>query len=198
MKKKVFIAVALIVAFFVGYFASNFYYLVLKSSIEKELKTFYELILPGTTAEVMNLKEESGLYKMLVKIVSTSGISYQEGYVTKDGKLLSTLDSTILVETSVNQIEKQKNFVNCLYDKNVRIFGFSNETIPGGPATILQLSILGRIYSPKLFVSCDGQFVQQCITAGISMVPSIVISGNIESTEVKTIDWFENKTGCKL
>lgn len=198
MKKRIaVVTVLVIVAFFIGYFASNLYFLLFRSSIEREIKSFYELVVPGSTAEVVNLKEDSGVYKILVRVTSAGTVSYQEGYVTKDGKLLSMADSTILVENSVNQIEKQKNFVNCLYDKGVRIFGFSNQTIPGGPATILQLNILGRIYSPMLFVSCDGQFLQQCINTGISQVPSVVVGGNIEPG-VKAIDWFENKTGCKL
>jgi hypothetical protein len=145
----------------------------------------------------MSLNEQSGVYRILVKINSGGTISYQEGYITKDGKLLSMSDSTILVESSIDQVEKQKDFVNCLYDKGVRIFGVSNQTTQGGVATIYQLNILGRIYSPKLFVSCDGQFVQQCINAGISQVPSIVLGGNIDPG-IKTVEWFQTKTGCKL
>jgi hypothetical protein len=196
-RAKIVIVVALIAGFFIGYFASSLYFFIFKSSTEQKIKTFYELVLPGSSAEVMSLKEESGLYKVLVKITSAGSVSYQEGYLTKDGKLLSMSDSTILVETSVKQIEKQKIFVKCLKDKDVRIFGINNQTVPGGVATILQLNILGRIYSPEIFINCDGQLAQQCINAGISQVPSVVVGGNIE-TGVKTIDWFESKTGCKL
>ena len=189
--------VLLIVGIFIGYFAQNVSYYLSRPEIEQKVKSFYELISPGTTAEVMSLKEESGVYKLFVKVSSTAGVSYQEVYVTKDGKLLSTADSTILVENSIKQVETQKNFVNCLYDKGVRIYGITNQTIQGGVATILQLNILGRIYSPKLFVSCDGQLAQQCINAGVSQVPSVIVGNQIEPG-VKVIDWFVNKTGCIL
>jgi hypothetical protein len=198
MKKKIAIlALVLAVGLLIGYFAASIYHYIFRSAIEQKIKTFYELLVPGSTVEVLNLNEQSGVYKMLIKINSGGTASYQEGYITKDGKLLSMSDSTILVENSINQMEKQKNFVNCLYGKGVKIFGISNQTVPGGPETISQLNILGRIYSPKLFVSCDGQLVQQCINAGISQVPSAVVGGNIDSG-IKTIDWFQNKTGCKL
>jgi hypothetical protein len=198
MKKNIAIlTIFLIAGLLIGYFATNIYYYIFRSSTERKIKTFYELLLPGATAEVMSLNEQSGVYRILVKINSGGTISYQEGYITKDGKLLSMSDSTILVESSIDQVEKQKDFVNCLYDKGVRIFGVSNQTTQGGVATIYQLNILGRIYSPKLFVSCDGQFVQQCINAGISQVPSIVLGGNIDPG-IKTVEWFQTKTGCKL
>jgi hypothetical protein len=198
MKKKIAIlAVFLVAGLLIGYFATSIYYYIFRQDIERKIKTFYELLLPGTTAEVVSLNEQSGVYRIFVKINSGGTISYQEGYITKDGKMLSMADSTILVESSINQVEKQKEFVNCLYDSGVRIFGISNQTTQGGVATIYQLNILGSIYSPKLFVSCDGQFAQQCINAGISQVPSVVISGNVDPG-IKTIEWFQTKTGCKL
>ena len=198
MKKKIAIlTLVFVLGLLLGYFATNIQYYFFKSSVEQKIKTFYELLLPGSTAEVMSLNEQNGVYKILVKIDSAGTISYQEGYVTKDGKLLSMSDSTILVESSIDQVEKQKDFANCLYDSGVRIFGISNQTTQGGLATVYQLNILGSIYSPKLFVSCDGQFAQQCINAGISEVPSVVIGGNIDPG-IKTVDWFQTKTGCKL
>lgn len=202
LKKFIIIGVILVVVVFAAYLTLNFnltgrFVSTSQSSPEEKIKTFYELVFPGTTADVVSFKEESGLYKVLVKIVSSTQTSYQEIYVSKDGKLLSTADSTILLENSINQIESQKNFVNCLYDKGVRIFGISNQTTQGGIATLLQLNVLGKIYSPKLFVSCDGILVQQCINVGITQVPSVII-GNTINPGVKTIDWFVTKTSCKL
>lgn len=197
MKRASLIIGLFLLGIVIGYFVSNFTYFFARAQTENKIKTFYELILPGSTAEVMSLKEESGMYRALVKVTSSTGVSYPEVYVTKDGKLLSTLDSTILLETSVKQIEQQKNFVNCLYGKGVRIYGLANQTTQGGVATLLQLNVLGRIYSPKLFVSCDDVLVQQCIDAGVYQVPSVVM-GNYTEPGVKDINWFESKTGCKL
>jgi len=195
-RMPIIIGVVLIVGIVIGYFVSNFSFGP-NLSVEQKVKNFYELALPGTTAEVVNLKEESGVYKALIKMTNPNGINYQEVYVTKDGKLLSPADSTILVEGSIEQIGKSKNFVDCLYDKGVRIYGLSNQSTQGGVATTLQLNLLGIIYSPKLFVSCDDQFAQQCINIGVSQVPSVVIGKNIDAG-MKTMDWFVNKTGCKL
>jgi len=197
MKKTYFLGLMLILGILVGYFVSNLPFILTTQTVEQKVKNFYELALPGTTAEVVNLKEESGVYKALIKMTNPNGINYQEVYVTKDGKLLSPVDSTILVEGSIEQIGKSKNFVDCLYDKGVRIYGLSNQSTQGGVATTLQLNLLGIIYSPKLFVSCDDQFAQQCINIGVSQVPSVVIGKNIDAG-MKTMDWFVNKTGCKL
>jgi hypothetical protein len=198
--KKHYFALTLIFGIVIGFLVSNFIIPMLyKSAAEQKVKKFYELIFPDSKAEIISLKEESGIYKILVKITSAGTVSYQEAYVTKDGKLLSTSESTILVESSIEQIEKSKNFVDCLFNKGVRIYGVLNQTEnqQGAQATLLQLNLLGRFYSPRLYVSCDAELVQQCLDKGITIVPSVVIGKDIEPG-VKTIDWFENKTGCKL
>lgn len=195
----VFILISLVIGAVIGFLIFNYSTLFLKFDTEQKVKRFYELVFPDSRVEIVSLKEESGLYKVLAKITSAAGISYQEAYVTKDGKLLAATDSTILVESSIEQIGKAKDFVDCLFDKGVRIYGLLNQTAnPAGvQATLLQLNILGRLYSPKLYVSCDRELVQQCLNKGITTVPSVVIGENIESG-LKTIDWFVNKTGCKL
>lgn len=193
----------LILGFIIGFITSfiflNYSYLIFQSKVESQIKKFYELVYPDSKVEVIDLKEESGLYKAILKITAPTGTSYQEAYITKDGKLLTTTDSAIMVESSIEQIEKSKNFVNCLFDENVRVYGVLNQTenLQGAQATLLQLNLLGRLYSPKLFVSCDGVFVQQCLDKGITQVPSVVVDSVVE-TGIKTIDWFENQTGCKL
>jgi hypothetical protein len=91
-----------------------------------------------------------------------------------------------------------KSFVECLDSKGLKIYGVLNQTEnpQGATATLLQLNILG-VYSSKLYVSCDGSFVQNCISAGVTQVPSVVFGGRVEAG-VKTIEWFESVTGCKF
>jgi hypothetical protein len=113
----------------------------------------------------------------------------REVYATKDGKLVT--ESLIFVEKSIQQIESLKNFVDCLDKESVRIYGISNHT-----ATLLQLNVLG-IYSGKLYVACDGAFVSRCVDAGVQQVPSVVVGKSV-SPGVKTLDWFEQQTKCKL
>lgn len=159
-----------------------------KNEVSNKIKTLYELANPGTSVEILTLTEESGLYKALIKATSPSGTNYAEVYVTKDGKLLT--QNVIFVEQSIEQIKRLKSFVDCLHSKGVKIYGLNNQT-----ATLLQLNVLG-IYSTKLYVSCDGASVQNCVQAKVDQVPAVVFGNRVEPG-VKTIDWFESVTGCK-
>ncbi|MDI6806961.1 MAG: hypothetical protein QMD14_04090 [Candidatus Aenigmarchaeota archaeon] len=191
------IVTILIVAVVVGILAWSFLKPVPKEKIRDEIKRFYELAIPGTTVEVVSLEEESGIYKAVVKLSAVGVIpSYREAYVTKDGEIIT--ENVIYMKRSSEQIEKLKSFVDCLSDKGVRIFGMLNATASpqGAQATTLQLNLLGR-YSWKLYQSCDGPNLQACVDAGITEVPSVVIGRRIEAG-VKTVDWFEQQTGCKL
>jgi hypothetical protein len=188
-KSVAFIVVALLVGIAIGFLSTIVMPLLYRQDVTNKVESLYELANPGVSVEVMNILEESGLYKVLLKSVGPTGTNYAEVYVTKDGKLLT--ESVVFVERSIAQIEGMKNFVDCLVEKGVKIYGLGNQT-----ATLLQLNILGR-YSPKLFVSCDGEFVKRCTDAGVQEVPSVVIGDKIEPG-VKTADWFAQQTGCKL
>jgi len=159
-----------------------------KAEVSKKIKDLYELANPGTTAEVISMSGEDGLYKAVIKLTGAGGTNYAEVYATKDGKLLTL--NIIFVEEATGQIKRLKDFVDCLDSKGVRIYGLNNQT-----ATLLQLNILG-IYSTKLYVSCDEELVQNCIAAKVTQVPSVVFSTGIEPG-IKTIQWFEQAIGCK-
>jgi len=162
----------------------------------ESVKALYELANPGTTFEITAVTESSGVYKVLLKSVGTSGTNYNAVYITKDGKLLSP--SVILVENSTAQLSKTKGFVDCLNEKNVRIFGVLNDSFsPQGAATTsLQLQALG-IYSGKIYISCDGANLQSCITLGISEVPSVLYDNTLYPG-ARDIPWFEQLSGCKF
>ena len=202
-KSYYYLVLILLAGIIIGFLIADFIVPVFyKSILDQKVKTLYELAFPGTQVEILSSKEESGLYKFDLKLTSTTGPFYQEFYVTKDGKLLDVSGSTINpidIETFISDIEKSKNFVDCLFGKGLKIYGVLNQTAnaQGAQATLIQLSLLGRFYSPKLYVSCDGDLVQQCLSSGINQVPSVVFNNQIEAG-IKTIDWFENKTGCKL
>ena len=166
------------------------------SSVSESVKKLYELANPAATFEVVAVTETSGLYKVLLKSVSSSGTVYSDVYVTKDGKFLSP--SVILVENSTEQILKTKGFIDCLYDNNVRVFGILNNTLsPQGAATTgLQLQVLG-MYSGKIYVSCDGPNLESCIKAGISEVPSVLYNNTLYPG-AKELPWFEQISGCKF
>jgi hypothetical protein len=161
--------------------------------VEESIKTLYELSNPGSTVEVLSLTDDSGLYKAVVKVVGPSGTKFAEAWVTKDGKYLT--QSVIFVKDSVKQIEQGKNFIDCLHSNGLRIYGVTNESTQAGIATLMQLNTLG-IYSPRIFVSCDGDLLPNCLVAGITQAPTTVY-GNDSYAGVLTIEQLSSITSCK-
>ncbi len=193
-KFTIVLIVALIVSI-AGPFAWDMFFNSSASAGEK-VKTLYELANPGVTFEVLSATEESGMYKIALKFATASGTNFNEVYVTKDGKLLS--EGMVMVEKSTEDISAAKNFVDCLYDNGLRIYGVLNQSFSAEAAsmTSMQLQTLG-MYSGKLYVSCDGEFLQQCVNLGLQQVPSIVYN-NTAYNGVKDVTWLEQTTGCKL
>lgn len=159
----------------------------------KMLVEFYELMFPNVKFSVENVKKENGMFKFLLK---GSDGNYREVFVSLGGNYLS--GAVISLKESVMQIQKLKNFVDCLYSKGVRIFGMlqSNNTAIN-QATSLQLNLLG-MYSSKLYVSCDGEALQSCLSIGLRALPAIVYENKSYEGVVFSIDNFSNITGCKL
>lgn len=153
-----------------------------------KLTDVYELITEAEV-EVLSVEEVSGVYKVLLRLKGTLGDTLEEIYVTKDGSLIT--DKIIDTEDYKTRLENQKAFTECLKDKNLLVFGQSNE-----PNTIQQLQILGS-FSYKIYVDCVGAQLEACQQLGIQEIPSFVYDGKIY-TGVKTIDWFESLTGCEF
>lgn len=188
MRKKIALA-PLILIIILAFLLIFFPYLPPKSEIEKRVEEFYELANPGADAEVVSMEEESGVYKVVVKLTTQAGVTYGEAYITKDGRMLT--ETMIFVEESIKRINSFKNFTECLLNNNVRIYGISNDT-----ATLLQLNLLGR-YSTQIFIPCDGNLIINCLNANVSQIPSVVINGNVHPG-VKTVRWFEQNTNCRM
>ena len=163
-------------------------------SVQETVKKLYELANPGTQAEVLTLTDDSGLYKAVIKLTGQSGSNYAEVWVTKDGKYLT--QNFIFVKDSLTQIENYKNFVDCLDSRGLRIYGVTNQTTQGGTATLMQLNLLG-IYSPKIFVSCDGENLEGCMKSGITQVPTIVFEEK-GYVGVRSISQLSEMTACKF
>jgi hypothetical protein len=137
-----------------------------------KLTAVYELI-SEAEVEVLSVEEVSGVYKVLLRLKGTMGDTLEEVYITKDGSLIT--DKIIDTEDYKTILENQKAFAECLKEKNLLLFGQSNE-----PNTIQQLQIL-----------------EACQQLGIEQIPSVVYDSKIY-TGVKNIDWFESLTGCQL
>jgi hypothetical protein len=157
----------------------------------ERVKELYELA-TGTSVEIVGVLEESGMYKVILRTTDFLGrTAMLEVYVSQDGKLLS--EAVLKAQEFKSTLENQRNFVDCLALKGVRIYGISN-----GTATLLQLRTLGgRWFVGKIYLDCTGEGLQACIDAGVEVLPSIVYEGKVYQG-VKTIDWFEEKTGCKF
>lgn len=196
-KNKLNLSLAVVIAVLAGLFFYTGAYSELfldENKIKSQLENLYELSNPGVTAEVVTLEEQSGMYKAGVKLTAADGqINYVEPFVSRDGKLLT--QNVIFVEESVGQMGKLRNFVTCLAENDVRIFGSLDENVSpqGSQATLLQLNLLGA-YSPAIYVSCDAD-VQACVEAGITQVPAVYYNGTVEFG-LKNIEQLEEISGC--
>jgi hypothetical protein len=140
-------------------------------------------------AEVVSVKEESGLYKITMKITQRNGqAALQDIYVTKDGTLIS--DKMINTQDYGRQLEREKNFTDCLIAKNVVVAGLSNDA-----NTLSQIQILGN-FGYKVFFDCSAN-QQICQSAGITKAPTTVI-GNQTFEGIQPVSFYTQATGCTL
>ena len=167
-----------------------------KSSVAENVRKLYQLALPGMSFEVENIKDIGNLYEIWLAFPNQQGrLEILKVYASKDGRYAT--ENIIYIHESIQQIEKMKSFVDCLFDKGLRVYGATqtnNTAINSG--TLLQLMILGR-YSTKLYVSCDGDNLQACIRSGLQALPSIVYN-NTAYPGVYSAEYLANLTGCKL
>lgn len=156
----------------------------------KKVKNLYELS-TGAKIEIISVLKESGMYKVILRATDVSGNpNIIEVFVTQDGKILS--QDVLKVDEFVSSLNKQKEFIDCLSQKGVKIYGVSNTT-----ATQSQLiQVLGGSrFLNNIYVDCIGPNLQVCLDAGVKTVPSIIYKEKLYEG-VKTLDWFENTTKC--
>ncbi|MEM0324400.1 MAG: hypothetical protein QXW35_00670 [Candidatus Aenigmatarchaeota archaeon] len=165
-------------------------------NIEIEVKKFYELLVPNSIVSVESIKKDGEMYKVLVKLILNDNVNYIEAWVSRDSSIL--VEGVIYLKDSVKTLERYKNFVECLNNKGVKIYGLlDSQNYPDAALlTSRQLNLLGR-YSYLIFVSCDGDMMQVCIDSGITQFPAIVYNDKVYFG-VNDIDWFSNLTGCKF
>lgn len=169
--------------------------LIKKKEVGENVRKLYEIANPGSSVEVISLSDHGNMYQVILKISTAQGTNYLETYVSKDGKYLT--ENVIHVRESIQQIERMKKFVDCLFEKNVRIFGATATNVSEiNTATLLQLNILGR-YAGKIYVSCDGDALQQCINIGLTSLPALVYENKAYYGVFKA-EAIANLTGCKL
>lgn len=160
---------------------------VSKDKVGKRVKEVYSLSNPNQNVEISSVTEENGLYKVIIK----SNTQLQEVYVTQNGKFL--IRKPTKLEGLRERLSKTQDFTNCLKNKNVRLYGISNQT-----ATQAQIQILGGVnFASQIYQSCAGQNAQGCVQNGVKKVPSIKYKDQVLEG-VNRVSKIANITGCEF
>ena len=161
------------------------------SEASKKVKDLYELAF-GTNVEIISVTEESNMYRVIARATDSLGqTSVIELYMSQDGKLVS--DKVVKVDEFTSNLKKQSDFIDCLDKKGLRFYGVSSDNVTQMQAN----SVLGGSrFLSKIYVDCYDN-MKECENAEIKVVPTIVYE-NKTYEGFKTLDWFENKTGCIL
>ncbi len=148
-------------------------------------------ILTEQDAEILSVKDESGLYKVAVRVTDVTGRSaVQDVFITKDG-VLFTDQPLIKVGDFIATLNKQKNFSLCLSTANVRLLGQGNDLT--GFRQLLG-SFTGSIYFD---CGASQQNLQQCQQAGVQSVPAVVFNNTIYPG-FRDVNFISSLTGCAL
>ncbi len=158
-----------------------------KDKTAEKIKGVYEM-LTERDVEILNIEDKGNLYKILLRLKLDTGDVLKEVYLTKDGLFFS--EDMLNISEFTQNLERQKNFTECLRSNGVIVFGQKNE-----PNTARQLLIIGN-YANKIFVDCSGTNIDMCKKLGIKRIPTVIYK-NMNYTGVKPIRWFEALTGCK-
>lgn len=186
---KIVIIVLVLVLIGFAAFSSGSFGLGDKAKAEQSVAGLYRLI-TGGDVEVLKTVEQSGVYKVTVRFNDVTGRdTLQDIYVTKDGIFFT--DRLVNLEAQRAVLTNQSAFAQCLFDKNVRIFGLAND-----PATQAQLQALGA-FSVRIYVDCAGANLAVCQQLNITQVP-VIFSNNQLVQGPQNTQWFVQNTGCSL
>ncbi len=155
-----------------------------QEEVKEKVKKYLELAYPNAIVEISAVTEEAGLYKVIFKIDG----SFKEIYVTKDSNYL--IQNPLSLNKAIDELQKRKNFIECLKSKGVRFYGILNCTF-----CQLQRQILG-VYYYEIYVPCD-IYPSICAAKNITAVPAFEINGTIRYG-VMSLEQLSELTGCPL
>lgn len=140
----------------------------------------------GSSYEVVNVKEESGLYKVDLNVQN----QLQTVYVTKDAELFTTSMNSLsqLRET----LETQRKTESCLNDKNTTFYGNITQQ-----ETQLQIQVMGgtnRVDGYYKDVNQQG-VLQEAVDRGVRAIPAFVVDGEVLQG-VNNISEVREFAGC--
>jgi len=148
-------------------------------------------MLTESEVEVLSVKDEGYVYRILLRLKLREGDMLREIYATKDGRFFSETGNVMEVSNMMARLESEKNFAECLRSKGLIVFGQKSE-----PNTLQQLLIIGN-FANKVYVDCVGANLQACQQLGIQTIPTIV-HNDMSYTGVKSLEWLESLTGCEF
>ncbi len=160
-----------------------------RAKAEESVKELYKVI-TGSDAEILKTTEQNGVYKMAVRFKNTNGQdTVQDVFVTKDGMFFT--DRLLELQAQKSLLINQSAFSQCLFDRQVRVFGLSTDAV-----TQAQLQALGA-FSGRLYVDCGGQNLATCQQLNITQVPVIYSNGTLLQGPLN-LQWFEQNAGCYM
>jgi len=143
----------------------------------------------GTDLEIVNVKEEKGLYRADIKDSENQLSTY---YITRDGESFTQSISNIgELDTA---LDAQANFSNCLENKNVVLYGNISER-----TTQLQIQALGGTQTVQPIYKDVGnnRTLIEALENGVTRTPSFYYEGSTLEG-VNQLQSIEEFTGCSL
>ena len=160
-----------------------------QKQVTDSIESLYETLTEGD-AEVLTVKDEGHVYKILLRLKIQGGDALREVYATKDGRFFSESGNFMEVSDIIARLEKDRGFTECLQSKGLLVFGQKSE-----PNTVQQLLEIGN-FANKVYVDCVGANLEACIQLGIKEIPTIVYN-QMNYTGFRERAWIESLTGCE-
>ena len=167
----------------IAVFSSQFQQPSSETAVKKIQEAYAAL---GTSVEVLSAKEESGIYRVLLRAANTTTL--QEIYVTKDGSLL--LGDVERLDAYTSRILREDNFSQCLLSRGIVVFGSNTDV-----NTLQQLQALGS-FSGRVFFDCS-RSLQTCINLNITSVPATAHENQVYYG-IQPVSLYTQLTGCTL
>ncbi len=171
---------------------------------EKTINFINDNLLPeGMKASLVNIVEESGIYKIQLEIDGQEFPSY----VTKDGKILFP-DQGINLDEGIPGFEDPGGTVappgaeypqetleilaKCLSDKGAKFYG-----TPGCPYCLMQIEMFGQAGEYLPYVNCEEKLAE-CEEADVGGVPDWRFPDGSQQLGMLPVEELARLSGCGL
>ena len=157
-----------------------------QAAAKKAIDFINQTIEEDVTASLLDVAQESGVYKVHLKIADTE----YDSYITKDGKLLFSSAFNL-----TKQLEKQlENFAKCLADKGAKFYGafwcsWCDQ----------EKKLFGEAAQYLPYIECSDQKTREmlpfCQEAGVTNFPTWEFNGE-KAPGFKTLEELAELSGC--